>query len=59
MAISACSLLNQNALGLGLFGKSGSMKKPAIPQTTVMMALITKSHLLLSVSEEFIIARGY
>lgn len=44
-AMSACSFENQTALGFGRLGRSGSMKKPANPQTTVMMALMIKSHL--------------
>jgi len=39
------SLVNQNARGLGLLGRSGIIKKPKKPQTTVIIALIIKSQL--------------
>lgn len=48
MANSAWTFLNQNDHGFGLCGMSGIMMKPARPQITVMMALMTKSHLLSS-----------
>lgn len=45
IAIFACPSLNQNALGFGLLGRSGRRKNPKKAKTTVMMALITNSHL--------------
>ena len=43
MESSAWMFLNQTARGFGLLGRSGIIAKPANPQTTVMMALITNN----------------
>lgn len=45
IASLAMSFVNQNNRGLGLLGRAGIMKNPKNPQTTVIMALITNSHL--------------
>lgn len=50
IASSPSFFLNQNARGLGRFGRSGIMKNPAKPHTTVMIALITNSHLMISLA---------
>lgn len=42
---AASALVNQKARGFGRLGRSGIMKKPKKPQTTVMIALIMKSQL--------------